>query len=90
MSDDIVTRLRRAVHWLGVVPYDDDLAREAADENERLQEDAADEIEFLRALCCRAWRSYQTNLSRVEGCVGGLSEADIIKLVAMARAEKGV
>lgn len=41
MIDDLVSRLRRAVTWHGAVPYDNELAREAADEIERLRGDAA-------------------------------------------------
>ena len=37
MSDDLVPRLRRAVTWQGVVPHGNELAREAADEIERLR-----------------------------------------------------
>lgn len=37
MSDDLVTRLRRAVIWNGVVPHGDFLAMEAAAEIERLR-----------------------------------------------------
>ena len=37
MSDDLVPRLRRAVTWQGVVPHNNELAREAAAEIERLQ-----------------------------------------------------
>ena len=35
MSEDIITRLRRVVTWQDVVPHDNELAREAADEIER-------------------------------------------------------
>jgi hypothetical protein len=37
MSDDLVSRLRRAVTWQGVMPHGNELAREAADEIERLR-----------------------------------------------------
>jgi len=60
MSDDLVTRLRRAVIWNGVVPHGDFLAMEAADEIERnratmetqatLISDMRGEIERLKAL----------------------------------------
>lgn len=39
MSDDLVSRLRRAVTWQGVVPHGNVLASEAADEIERLRAD---------------------------------------------------
>jgi hypothetical protein len=41
MRDDLVSRLRRAVTWQGVVPHGNGLAREAADEIERLREEIA-------------------------------------------------
>ena len=60
MSDDLVTRLRRAVIWNGVVPHGDFLAMEAADEIERnratlktqttLLGDMLAEIERLKAI----------------------------------------
>lgn len=42
MSGDLVSRLRSAVIWQGVVPYGDELAKEAADEIERLEADVAE------------------------------------------------
>lgn len=60
MSDDLVTRLRRAVIWNGAVPHGDFLAMEAADEIERnratmetqatLISDMRGEIERLKAI----------------------------------------
>lgn len=38
MSEDLITRLRRVVTWQGVVPRGNGLAREAADEIERLRD----------------------------------------------------
>ena len=60
MSDDIITRLRRAVIWNGAVPHGDFLAMEAAAEIERnratmeaqatLISDMRGEIERLKAI----------------------------------------
>ena len=60
MSDDLVTRLRRAVIWQGSVPIDNEIAMEASDEIERnratmetqatLISDMRGEIERLKAI----------------------------------------
>ena len=81
MSDDLVTRLRRAVIWNGVVPHGDFLAMEAADEIERnratmetqatLISDMRGEIERLKSYTA----AYNTLLAeRVEiECLRGLA-----------------
>lgn len=93
MSDDLVTRLRRAVIWNGVVPHGDFLAMEAADEIERLRAYTAAydkllaervELECLRGLAIRAWHSFRTGLTAGGGCDCGLTDADILELVRLA------
>ena len=93
ISDDLVSRLRRAVTWQGVVPHGNGLAREAADEIERLRAYTAAyntllaervEIECLRGLAIRAWHSFRSGLTAGGGCDCGLTDADIEELVRLS------
>lgn len=96
MSDDLVSRLRRAVTWQGVVPHGNGLAREAADEIERLKAytDACNtllaervEVECLRGLAIRAWHSFRSGLTATGGCLDGLTDGDILELVRLSNVE---
>lgn len=82
MSDDLVSRLRRAVTWQGVVPHGNGLAREAADEIERLRkEHQQDQIkqsrEFESQIGNYPLKSIQQKDSEIERLKKAVEDANV-------------